>query len=184
MSAKPQRKKATRPTRAQLDRIDLTGARFCYVPEYGTLYVHVSQQVSEHERLLVETQFNRSEMVRLRNFLNEHVGDGTVDAKVAPGAVTADEYLTLEELEQNYFARVEEAATAPPPLSRDEQHKLLAIATMRADRSVRTLVSETDLMEADLMQRGYLTTKHGRHGTVWTLTDAGRAALGRPSVSR
>lgn len=175
MSSKPQRKKATRPARAQLDRIDIKGMRFVYVPEYASLFVHFGGDTAE---------FSRGDAIDLRNFLNEHVGDGTVDAKVAPGAVTADEYLTLEELEQNYFARVEEAATAPPPLSRDEQHKLLAIATMRADRSVRTLVSEADTMEADLMKRGYLTTKHGRHGTVWTLTEAGRAALGRPSVSR
>lgn len=170
--------KTARPARAQLDKLDLGTTRFAYVPEYATLYLHVSARMSLTETLLAEAQLNRPEMVKLRDFLNEHIGDA------APGAVTAEEFETLEALEQKHIAQKAAAADAPPPLTVDEQHKLLAIATMRDDRSVRTLVSEGDTMEADLAKRGYLTTKHGKYGTVWALTPLGRASVAKPAVSQ
>lgn len=168
-------KRKPRPTRAQTDRIDINGMRFVYVPEYASLFVHFGGDTAE---------FGRKQAIDLRNFLNDHVGDGTVDAEVAPGAVTAEEFQTLEDLERRYAEEHAAAEAAPPPLSRDEQHKLLSIATMRHDRMVQTLVSDTDTMELDLEKRGYLARKSGRHGTRWVLTEAGRAWLGKPAVSR
>lgn len=163
-----------RPARAQIDRLSLRYGWFIYVPEYGTTYVHgIGDDVG-----VTTFEMSRPEMVKLRDFLNEHIGDA------APGAVTAEEFETLEALEQKHIAQQAAAADTPPPLTVDEQHKLLAIATMRDDRSVRTLVSEGDTMEADLAKRGYLTTKHGKYGTVWALTPLGRASVAKPAVSQ